>query len=68
MLCDTGLEVLLSQPGSDGVVSLKAFKMGPQWMVGLDLSTWPEAGAIADDAKPRLNRALDRLVELLQHQ
>jgi len=68
VLCDTGSELLLSQPGTDGVVSLKAFKMGPRWMVGIDLSTWPDAGTIPDDAKPRLNRALDRLVELLQRQ
>jgi hypothetical protein len=34
-------------------------------MVGLDLSVWPEAGATAEDAKARLNRALDRLVVLL---
>ena len=64
VLCDTGVELLLSQPGSDGVVSLKAFQMGPQSMVGLDFSIWPDAGATADDAKARLNRALDRLTQL----
>jgi uncharacterized protein YndB with AHSA1/START domain len=65
VLCDTGSEVLLAINGGDGVVSLKAFSMGPQRMVGLDLSVWPEEGATGEDAKARLNRALDRLVELL---
>jgi uncharacterized protein YndB with AHSA1/START domain len=66
VLCDTGTELLLALNGSDGVISLKQFAMGPQRMVGLDLSTWPDAGAAPVDAKPRLNRALDRLLELLQ--
>jgi hypothetical protein len=65
VLCDSGPEVLLSLPGVDGIVALKSFAMGPQRMIGVDLSVWPEEGRPAEDAKARLNRALDRLVELL---
>ena len=39
--------------------------MGPQRMIGLDLSVCPAEGAVAEDAKARLNRALDRLVTLV---
>ncbi|HEX6164308.1 MAG TPA: SRPBCC domain-containing protein [Vicinamibacterales bacterium] len=66
MLCDTGTEVTLSLPGEDGIVAVKAFTMGPQYFVGLDLMVWPEEGAPAQDAKARLNRALDRLVPLIR--
>jgi uncharacterized protein YndB with AHSA1/START domain len=65
VLCDSGPEILLTVPGRDGIVALKAFAMGLQLMVGLDLSTWPEADATAEDARPRLNRALDRLLHEL---
>ena len=65
VLCDSGPEVLLSLPGVDGIVALKSFAMGPQRMIGLDLSVWPEEGVKPEDAKARLNRALDRLVALL---
>ena len=61
VLCDSGREILLALPGVDGVVSLKSFGFGPQRMVGLDLSVWPAADATAENAKPRLERALDRL-------
>ena len=60
-----GIAVTLSLPGHDGIVAAKAFTMGPQYFVGLDQMVWPEAGASAEDAKARLNRALDRLVPLL---
>jgi uncharacterized protein YndB with AHSA1/START domain len=66
VLCDSGPEMLLTVPGVDGVVALKSFAWSTGRMVGLDLSVWPEAGATAEDAKARLNRALDRLVALLQ--
>ena len=65
VLCDSGPEVLLAVPGVDGVVALKSFAMGPQRMVGLDLSVWPAEGAKPEDARARLNRALDRLIALL---
>ena len=66
VLCDTGTEVTLSLPGRDGIIACKAFTMGPQYFVGLDLMMWPEAGAVGEDAKARLNRALDRLVPLVR--
>ena len=65
VLCDTGTEVTLSLPGRDGIIAAKAFTMGPQYFVGLDQMVWTEAGATPEDAKARLNRALDRLVPLL---
>lgn len=66
VLCDTGAELLLSLDDRDGVVDLKAFTAGPQRMVGMDLSVWPADRVTPEDAKARLNRALDRLVALLQ--
>jgi len=71
VLCDTGAELILALDDRDGTVDLKAFTMGPQRMVGLDLSVWPEGSAFAlcasadrvEETKARLNRALDRLVE-----
>jgi hypothetical protein len=65
LLCDTGSEAVIALDAEDGVIALKTFTMGPQRMIGLDLSVWPEEGKTADDAKARLNRALDRLVALL---
>ena len=65
VLCDTGTEVTLTMPGHDGIIALKAFTMGPQRMVALDRMVWPAAGASADDAKARMNRALDRLIALI---
>lgn len=65
VLCDSGPEVLLSLPGVDGTIALKSFAMGRERMIGLDLSVWPAEGAVVEDAKARLNRALDRLVRLL---
>jgi uncharacterized protein YndB with AHSA1/START domain len=73
VLCDTGAELLLALDDRDGAVDLKAFTMGPQKMVGLDLSVWPETSAFApgasadrvEETRARLNRALDRLVILL---
>ena len=65
VLCDSAREVTLSLPGVDGIVTLKSFGWGPQRMVGVDLSVWPEAGGVAENAKPRLERALDRLQALL---
>lgn len=65
VLCDSGPEVLLAVPGVDGTIALKSFQMGPQRMIGLDLSVWPAEGTEAVDAKARLTRALDRLAGLL---
>ncbi|MEY4092805.1 MAG: hypothetical protein RLZZ53_4 [Acidobacteriota bacterium] len=65
VLCDSGSEILLALPGVDGIVALKSFAWSTGRMIGLDLSVWPEAGATAENAKPRLERALDRPTELL---
>ncbi len=65
VLEDSGPEVMLDLPGRDAIVALKAFKMGPQYMVGLDLMQWPAEGDAAADMKAALNRSLDRLVALL---
>jgi len=42
VLADTGREVLLAWHTRDAVLGLKAFKMGPQPMLALDLSAWRE--------------------------
>ena len=39
VLVDTGREVLLAWDAKEAVVGLKAFRMGPQSMLALDLST-----------------------------
>ncbi|MFM8532397.1 MAG: SRPBCC domain-containing protein [Acidimicrobiia bacterium] len=65
VLCDSGPELLLSLPGVDGIVALKSFAWSTGRMIGLDLSVWPAGGATAENAKPRLERALDRLADLL---
>jgi uncharacterized protein YndB with AHSA1/START domain len=60
VLADTGREVLLAWDTRDAVLGLKAFKMGPQSMLALDLSAWGvEADAPAADAE--LKQALARL-------
>jgi uncharacterized protein YndB with AHSA1/START domain len=59
VLADTGREVLLAWPSHAAVVGLKAFRMGPQPVVALDVSTWaPEAAAV--DQTP-FREALTRL-------
>jgi uncharacterized protein YndB with AHSA1/START domain len=65
VLCDSGPEVLLSYPQADGVIALKSFAWSTGRMIGVDLSVWPADGVTAEDAKARLNRALDRLAALL---
>lgn len=61
VLADTGREVLLAWDGRDAVIGLKAFRMGPQQMVALDLSTWSEAPRDLDAVATDLQRALKRL-------
>lgn len=63
VLCDTGTELILDWPEERAVLCLKSFAMGPQQMVALDVSQWSARKAeLSDDAKARLNRALDRLL------
>jgi uncharacterized protein YndB with AHSA1/START domain len=64
-LVATGREVLLPWPERDGVLGLKAFRMGPQSVVALDFSSWrgdstPQAniGSDLDAALKRLQLAL----------
>ena len=62
VIVDSGTEVILDWPSERAVIGLKAFSMGPQRMVALDLSQWSENGAdIAADTRAGLHRALDRL-------
>lgn len=66
VLCDSGPEVMLALPGRDGIVTLKSFAWPPAGrMIGVDLSVWPAPGEVAENAKPRLERSLDRLAALL---
>jgi uncharacterized protein YndB with AHSA1/START domain len=65
VLCDSGPEVLLAAPERDGVIALKSFAWSTGRMLGVDVSVWPAADAATEDAKARINRALDRLVSLL---
>jgi uncharacterized protein YndB with AHSA1/START domain len=63
VLADTGREVLLAWDECDGVVGLKAFRMGPQPMLALDASTWSEAPVALDEIERALRPALRRLLE-----
>ena len=68
VLARTPWEVLLSWPEQDGVLGLKAFKMGPERAVALDFSSWPEKGAeagVGEAVGEELRTALDRAVERL---
>ena len=64
LLADTGREVLLAWDERQGVVGLKAFRMGPQRMLALDMSTWSETVADELDAfDGALRSALKRLLQ-----
>jgi uncharacterized protein YndB with AHSA1/START domain len=65
VLADTGREVLLAWDARAGVLGLKAFKMGPQTMVALDASVWPEATSNAMPLEAELRAALARLRQAL---
>lgn len=64
-ILNTGTEVLLAWPPERALLGLKSFEMGPQQVVALDLSHWSETGIMSDATRARLDRALDRLVNLL---
>lgn len=59
VLADTGREVLLTWDDQQGVVGLKAFRMGPQPVVALDYSSWGAAPV------PNLQPSLVLLAELI---
>jgi hypothetical protein len=65
-LVDTGREVLLDWRAEQAVVGLKAFRMGPQQMLALDVSAWPAAPGDLSDLTPRLQESLGRLTTLLK--
>jgi uncharacterized protein YndB with AHSA1/START domain len=64
VLADTGREVLLGWPLQQAVIGLKAFRMGPQSVVALDVSTWAESADLAR-IEGELRGALRRLSSLL---
>ena len=65
VLVDTGREVLLAWDAQEAVVGLKAFRMGPQPMLALDLSTWATAPGDLTATTEDLQKALGRLKPLL---
>jgi uncharacterized protein YndB with AHSA1/START domain len=65
VLADTGREVLLACDVPDGVLGLKAFRMGPQQMLALDFNTWAESPGDLDGTERTLRQALQRLQLLL---
>lgn len=65
VLVDTGREVLLEWTTRRGVLGIKAFRMGPSQMLGLDFSTWPEDAGTVDVDADALPDALSRLVVCL---
>ena len=66
VLVDSGREVLLEWPSENAVVGVKAFRMGPSQMIGLDLSTWNDGPRNLDTLGDALNQALLRLSPLLR--
>lgn len=65
VLADTGRETLLAWDAQDGVLGLKAFRMGPQAMLALDFSTWAAAPPDLAATEDALRQALGRLKTLL---
>lgn len=65
-LVDTGREVLLDWGAEQAVVGLKAFRMGPQQMLAIDVSVWPAVPGDVSDLTPRLQESLARLTTLLK--
>jgi hypothetical protein len=64
-LVDTGREVLLAWPQRQGVIGLKAFRMGPQPVVAADLSSWSPPAQQPVDTDRELHAALIRLKTVL---
>ena len=65
VLADTGREVLLAWNERQAVVGLKAFRMGPQQMLALDVSTWSDSSRELDEMESALRAALGRLLQKL---
>lgn len=65
VLVDTGRETLLAWDAQEGVVGLKAFRMGPRAMLALDLSTWAASPRDLPATVTSLQQGLNRLKALL---
>jgi uncharacterized protein YndB with AHSA1/START domain len=63
VLADTGREVQLSWEEIEGAVALKAFSMGPQRMLAVDVSTW---GGDADDRLEAIEQVMAGSLERLK--
>ncbi len=64
VLADTGTEVQLSWPEIEGAVALKAFSMGPQKMLCIDVLTW--GGKVRlDEIERTMASSLERLKSTL---
>ena len=61
VLADSGREVLLAWGARDAVMGLKAFRMGPQPVLALDLSTWTTNPSGIDELVGEMHAALRRL-------
>lgn len=61
VLVNSGREVLLAWPERGGVLGLKAFRMGPQTVVGLDFSSWTAEPGSHNHIGDELRSALARL-------
>lgn len=61
VVTDTGRELLLEWNDKEALLGLKAFNMGPQQMLALDLSTWAENPGDLDVVAAQLHQALQRL-------
>lgn len=65
VVTDTGRELLVEWTDRDAVLGLKAFNMGTERMLGLDLSTWAERPQDLDVVVGELQQALQRLTAVL---
>ena len=66
VLVDTGRELLLSWAAREAVLGLKAFRMGPQQMLALDLSTWSASPTGLDRVAADMQEVLTRLTSSLR--
>ena len=64
VLADTGTEAQLSWPAIEGAVAMKAFSLGPQKVLGVDVSTWGAKDRL-DEIEPAMESSLERLKSAL---
>lgn len=64
VLADTGTEVQLSWTELEGAMALKAFSLGPQKMLAIDVVTWA-GNARLDEIEQAMASALERLKSAL---